>query len=92
MSSTRTATPAESWHVCSTEHQVRVIRRSHRRYLACVYKGEQREVGRTLIGDFPSIAAAVAAAQLYVQAREDDDGERLAERWAQDERRRAVRP
>ena len=82
--STQSATPAESWHVCSTEHRVRVSRRGHR-FIAAVFKGQQKINGRTLIGDFPSIAAAVAAAQLYVQAREDDDGERLADRWARAE-------
>jgi hypothetical protein len=88
---TRTAAPAESWHVCSTEHRVRVTRRvinRRRRFIASVFKGEQKTFGQTLMGDFASPVEAVKAAQLFIQAKEDDDGQRVCN-WRDVERVRA---
>ena len=80
----RTATPAESWHDLVFDYHARVVWREvdgQFRFFASVFKGKQRNVGRTVFGSYATVIEAVNAAQLMVNCWIDDDGERLADRW-----------
>jgi len=76
--STRTATPAESWHDLVT-HCVWVRRRMVNRrvrYLASVYVAPYRigAPGRTVFGDYPTPAEAVEAAKLLLICDQSEGG------------------
>ena len=88
--STRTASPAECWFDLGT-YSVRVVRRMvnrRRRYLASVYAGDQRDVGLTVFGNYPSAACAVASAKLLVECAAAANGETVCN-WSDAERVRA---
>ena len=87
---TRTVTPAESWHEVGT-HRVRVTLKRGRYFASVFGSADWRctsAVGRTVWGDYPTPAEAVRAAETFISCTREDTGERVCN-WRDVEKVRA---